>query len=137
MSAEQQAKFMRVIAVLTHVALGDNIDFPRVVVLGAENSGKSSTLEMLSGIPFPINDELTTTCAIVVSKKIRLKSELPGGRPYYDIYLKSERNMRFPPGSGRPRRCCSNNGRRFRESAEVVHVLGGGCGTHGKKRVSP
>lgn len=66
----QQKMLMVLIGQLTRVSLIDNIDFPRVVVLGAENCGKSSTLEMVTNIPFPSSNGLTTTCPIVVERNV-------------------------------------------------------------------
>ncbi len=45
------------------------LNLPQITVIGDQSSGKSSLLTELSGIPFPVNNEITTRCPIVVSTK--------------------------------------------------------------------
>jgi ABC-type molybdenum transport system ATPase subunit/photorepair protein PhrA len=42
--------------------VGEYIKLPQIVVMGDTSSGKSSLLSMISNIPFPSSDKLTTRC---------------------------------------------------------------------------
>lgn len=52
-------------------ALGIEQDFsiPQIAVMGDQNSGKSSVIETISGIPFPRGTGLVTRCATQISMK--------------------------------------------------------------------
>jgi ribosome biogenesis GTPase A len=47
--------------------LSDIQDVPGIVVIGAQNAGKSSLLESLSGITFPRAEGMCTRCPTIVS----------------------------------------------------------------------
>ena len=45
------------------------IQLPQIVVIGDQSSGKSSVLESLTGIKFPVNSGICTRCPIIVNCK--------------------------------------------------------------------
>lgn len=47
--------------------LGEEIELPQLVVVGDQSSGKSSALEILTGIPFPRNHGLCTRYATEIT----------------------------------------------------------------------
>lgn len=47
-------------------SLSQDISLPQIIVVGQQSSGKSSVLEAISGIPFPVNDGLCTQFATEV-----------------------------------------------------------------------
>jgi len=48
---------------------GYSIQLPQIVVIGDQSSGKSSVLESLTGIKFPVNSGICTKCPIIVNCK--------------------------------------------------------------------
>ncbi|KAL1867925.1 hypothetical protein Daus18300_006200 [Diaporthe australafricana] len=64
----------------------DYVSLPQIIVCGSQSSGKSATLEALSGIPFPTAEGLCT----------RFATELVLRRGH-----ESESNVRISPGTGR------------------------------------
>ena len=48
---------------------GYNMQLPQIVVIGDQSSGKSSVLESLTGIKFPVNSGICTRCPIIVNCK--------------------------------------------------------------------
>lgn len=56
---------------------GAGIGLPGLVVVGAQNSGKSSLLESISGIALPRGEGTVTTCPIVVSLEVDPSIEEP------------------------------------------------------------
>lgn len=58
---------MKVIEDLQDRRLGQLISLPQIVVVGDQNSGKSSVLEALTKIPFPRDNELCTRFATQIN----------------------------------------------------------------------
>jgi GTP-binding protein EngB required for normal cell division len=48
---------------LRGIHVGGTLNFPQIIVVGGRSSGKSSVLEAISGVPFPVNGDLCTRFA--------------------------------------------------------------------------
>ena len=65
-----QAKLRAVEELRATLAGFEDIGCPGIVVIGAQNAGKSSLLESLSGVAFPRGEGMCTRCPTVVSLEV-------------------------------------------------------------------
>ncbi|KAL9121034.1 MAG: hypothetical protein Q9187_002408 [Circinaria calcarea] len=64
---EDRIQQLEIIDKLRELGVGDDISLPQLVVVGDQSSGKSSLLEGLTGLPFPVASQLCTRFATKVS----------------------------------------------------------------------
>ena len=55
---------------LNEIGINQDIDLPRIVVVGKQSSGKSSVMESLTGISFPRNEGTCTRNVFDVKSKL-------------------------------------------------------------------
>ena len=65
----EYVKILEKIKVIRPLIRGYNLQLPQIVVIGDQSSGKSSVLESLTGIKFPVNAGICTRCPIIVNCK--------------------------------------------------------------------
>ena len=66
----QYTKLLKVINIIRQkIGSTNELKLPQVCVIGDQSSGKSSTLEILTGIKFPVDAGMCTRCPIVVQCK--------------------------------------------------------------------
>ena len=65
----EYVKILEKIKVIRPLIRGYNLQLPQIVVIGDQSSGKSSVLESLTGIKFPVNSGICTRCPIIVNCK--------------------------------------------------------------------
>ena len=65
----EYVKILEKIKKIRPLISGYNIQLPQIVVIGDQSSGKSSVLESLTGIKFPVNSGICTRCPIIVNCK--------------------------------------------------------------------
>ena len=65
----EYVKILEKIKVIRPLICGYNLQLPQIVVIGDQRSGKSSVLESLTGIKFPVNSGICTRCPIIVNCK--------------------------------------------------------------------
>ena len=65
----EYVKILEKIKVIRPSIRGYNLQLPQIVVIGDQSSGKSSVLESLTGIKFPVNSGICTRCPIIVNCK--------------------------------------------------------------------
>jgi GTP-binding protein EngB required for normal cell division len=65
----EYVKILEKIKVIRPLIRGYEIQLPQIVVIGDQSSGKSSVLESLTGIKFPVNSGICTRCPIIVNCK--------------------------------------------------------------------
>ena len=65
----EYVKILEKIKVIRPLISGYNLQLPQIVVIGDQSSGKSSVLESLTGIKFPVNSGICTRCPIIVNCK--------------------------------------------------------------------
>jgi hypothetical protein len=58
-----QSKILDLVNQLRRAGLNHELNLPQIVVCGDQSSGKSSTLEAITGIPFPHKEKLCTRFA--------------------------------------------------------------------------
>ncbi|EXJ67082.1 uncharacterized protein A1O5_09728 [Cladophialophora psammophila CBS 110553] len=63
LKTERLARILSILDSLKDTGLANVIDLPKIVVCGQQNSGKSSLLESLTGLKFPVKDGLCTRFA--------------------------------------------------------------------------
>ena len=71
---DRQAPFLDTIDQLQQHHINSKIDFPRWIVVGDQNTGKSSVMEAISRIPFPIQEGVCTRFPIQL--ELRRKPEV-------------------------------------------------------------
>ena len=70
----QYTKLLKVINIIRQkIGSTNELRLPQVCVIGDQSSGKSSTLEILTGIKFPVDAGMCTRCPIVVQCKKNIK----------------------------------------------------------------
>jgi GTPase SAR1 family protein len=65
----EYVKILEKIKEIRPLISGYKIQLPQIVVIGDQSSGKSSVLESLTGIKFPVNSGICTRCPIIVNCK--------------------------------------------------------------------
>ena len=65
----EYVKILEKIKEIRPLISGYNLQLPQIVVIGDQSSGKSSVLESLTGIKFPVNSGICTRCPIIVNCK--------------------------------------------------------------------
>ena len=65
----EYVKILEKIKEIRPLIRGYNLQLPQIVVIGDQSSGKSSVLESLTGIKFPVNSGICTRCPIIVNCK--------------------------------------------------------------------
>ena len=65
----EYVKILEKIKEIRPLISGYNLQLPQIVVIGDQSSGKSSVLESLTGIKFPVNAGICTRCPIIVNCK--------------------------------------------------------------------
>lgn len=110
--SEDRVKLLSIIDSLRELGISDDIPLPQLVVVGDQSSGKSSLLEGLTGLSFPIASDLCTRFATQIvlrrtaTEEARVKvSIIPGpeaqGNETQKAYLKAFRhtssNAEFGP----------------------------------------
>lgn len=75
LQSNEQAQLLNAISGLQRENINAEIDLPQIVVCGDQSSGKSSVLEAIARVPFPITDRTTTRFATEVSLR---NAESPG-----------------------------------------------------------
>lgn len=69
---------------LSHTGVERLVDLPRIVVYGAQNSGKSSVLEALTHLHFPVNTGLCTRFATELQLKQASKLRIQASVKFHD-----------------------------------------------------
>ena len=65
----EYVKILEKIKKIRPLISGYKIQLPQIVVIGDQSSAKSSVLESLTGIKFPVNSGICTRCPIIVNCK--------------------------------------------------------------------
>jgi len=65
----EYVKILEKIKEIRPLISGYNLQLPQIVVIGDQSSGKSSVLESLTGIKFPVSSGICTRCPIIVNCK--------------------------------------------------------------------
>ncbi|KAJ6086177.1 hypothetical protein N7486_010458 [Penicillium sp. IBT 16267x] len=60
---EKRARLLGIIDQLRELGISENVSLPQLVVVGDQSSGKSSLLEGLTGLSFPVASDLCTRFA--------------------------------------------------------------------------
>ncbi|KAL7274006.1 hypothetical protein RUND412_003108 [Rhizina undulata] len=74
LQSQQLSKLLEIVDNLRECGVSEDIALPQLVVVGDQSSGKSSILEAITGIPFPVANKLCTRFATQISFRRSLET---------------------------------------------------------------
>ncbi|KAL4990003.1 P-loop containing nucleoside triphosphate hydrolase protein [Aspergillus falconensis] len=116
---EKRAKVLEVIDKLRELGVSESVSLPQLVVVGDQSSGKSSLLEGLTGLSFPVASDLCTRFAT----QIVLHHHIPGPSSQLDAALEKKLKS-FEKTLGAEHFGSDDFGRVFDEAAEIMGIPG-------------
>ncbi|KAL4814658.1 P-loop containing nucleoside triphosphate hydrolase protein [Aspergillus spinulosporus] len=128
--SEKRAKVLEVIDKLRELGISDSVSLPQLVVVGDQSSGKSSLLEGLTGLSFPVSSDLCTRFVTQIVLRRAPQKEagakitiIPGPSSQLDRALQ-KKLKRFKRVLRADEFGREEFGRVFNEAAEIMGVPG-------------
>ncbi|KAL4733846.1 P-loop containing nucleoside triphosphate hydrolase protein [Aspergillus similis] len=127
---EKRAKVLEVIDKLRELGISESVSLPQLVVVGDQSSGKSSLLEGLTGLSFPVSSDLCTRFATQIVLRRAPQNEagakitiIPGPLSQLDEVL-HKKLKGFERVLGADQFGREEFGRVFNEAAEIMGIPG-------------
>ncbi|KAL5048581.1 hypothetical protein BDW71DRAFT_213326 [Aspergillus fruticulosus] len=127
---EKRAKVLEVIDKLRELGVSESVSLPQLVVVGDQSSGKSSLLEGLTGLSFPVASDLCTRFATQIVLRRAPQDEagakitiIPGPSSQLDAALEKKLKS-FEKTLGAEHFGSDDFGRVFDEAAEIMGIPG-------------